>query len=122
MTTQRQDLEESIRELQLAIVRIETIIPTLATKEDQERLRAELERFRGELETLRARLDQFSTKEDVERLRADLTARLERIEAIIPTLATKEDLERQKFTLLTAFAGMLTIAVTAMAILYRVLG
>ena len=60
MTTQQQDLEQRIREIENAIVRIETTIPTLASKEDQERLRAELmtelERLRGELERLRAEM------------------------------------------------------------------
>ena len=83
MTTQTDDYEERIRNLETTVTRHDAILPTLATKED-------LERFRGEFRT------------DMERLRTEM--------------------QRLKFQLLTATAGLLTVAVAVIAFLNRFWG
>ena len=94
MTTQTDDYEGRIRNLETTVTRHDAILPTLATKED-------LERFRGEF------------KADNERLRGEFRADNERL---------RTEMQRLKFQLLTATAGLLTVAVAVIAFLNRFWG
>ena len=87
MTTQTDDYEGRIRNLETTVTRHDAILPTLATKEDLARLQGEFraanERLRGEFRT---------------------------------------EIQRLKFQLLTATAGLLTVAVAVIAFLNRFWG
>lgn len=64
-------LEATVKNIDTRLARVEQILPTLATKDEIQALRADLERFATKKD-----LEQFATQKDLERF------------------ATKEDLER----------------------------
>ena len=61
----------------------------------------------------------MTTQTDHEERIRNLETTVTRHDALLPTLATKEDMERLKFQLLTAMAGLLTVAVAVLALLNR---
>ena len=143
MTTQQQDLEQRIREIENSISHIDAILLNVSSKEDVQAGRADQERLRAEvmtsLESLRAQLmtEIERLRTELEHLRGELGARLERLEANQEQFATKEDVERLRAEMyrmearlirwvvasaIASVAAMAAIGATVATVLIYVLG